>query len=251
MLCWGVYRYRDAQYGMTKVANPSNKRYVICNPSADFRLMPTDLVYVLQQFNPNQNKKNTKPANNNDSTKSNRDSGKRDSCGEKTARSNCQDGQSAVDPLPAKAKETSFKQLSRSSTLSRNNKRTVSRSGSSKKFFTRKLQQSSTNEQVFQSSELPNLTEKIRNEFSQPLSDSNNRDDYYLLNKFPTNSFNNIETAKIVSNNSNNVNYTTFLETSNLDNSGVNIKKKNAIAKFNLKKSYSNIINQVSNESTL
>ena len=52
MLCWGVYRFRDSQHGTHKVHAPSSKRYVICNPSADFRLMPTDLVYVLQQFKP-------------------------------------------------------------------------------------------------------------------------------------------------------------------------------------------------------
>lgn len=53
MLCWGVYRFRDSQFGTQKIVTPSNKRYVICNPSADFRLMPTDLIYVLEQFNPN------------------------------------------------------------------------------------------------------------------------------------------------------------------------------------------------------
>ena len=54
MLCWGVYRFKDSQHGVQgserAAALPSNKRYVICNPSADFCLMPTDLVYVLQQF---------------------------------------------------------------------------------------------------------------------------------------------------------------------------------------------------------
>ena len=30
--------------------SPSNKRYVICNPSADFKLISTDLIYVLEQF---------------------------------------------------------------------------------------------------------------------------------------------------------------------------------------------------------
>ncbi|CAF0827923.1 unnamed protein product [Brachionus calyciflorus] len=53
MLCWGVYRFRDAFNGSQKVLSPSNKRYVICNPSADFKLIPTDLIYVLEQFNPN------------------------------------------------------------------------------------------------------------------------------------------------------------------------------------------------------
>lgn len=260
MLCWGVYRYRDAQYGLTKVANPSNKRYVICNPSADFRLMPTDLVYVLQQFNPNQNMKSTNPtSSSSDSAKLNGSSFKKGNCGDRATSSSGQNSQSTVDPSANKVKESSFKQLSRSSTLSRrggNNKRTGSRSGSTaKKFFTRKLQSSSTNEQGFQSTDLPYITEKIRTEFSHPLFESNNRDDYYLLNKNPNNTnYNSIDTTKIVSNNSNNLNYTTLLETSNLDGidgGNLNIKKKNAIAKLNMKKSYSNIINQVSNESTL
>ncbi len=50
MLCWGVYRFKDSQNIATKFNRPSNKRYVICNPDADFRLIQTDLVYVLQQF---------------------------------------------------------------------------------------------------------------------------------------------------------------------------------------------------------
>lgn len=51
MLCLGVYRFRDLhQINKTKSTTPSSKRYVICNPNADFRLMQTDLVYVLQQF---------------------------------------------------------------------------------------------------------------------------------------------------------------------------------------------------------
>jgi hypothetical protein len=52
MLCWGVYRFKDSQHGVQGSTSslPSNKRYVICNPSADFVLMPTDIVYVLQQF---------------------------------------------------------------------------------------------------------------------------------------------------------------------------------------------------------
>ncbi|RNA42804.1 Calcium-activated potassium channel subunit alpha [Brachionus plicatilis] len=53
MICWGVYRFRDAEMGLQKIPTPSNKRYVICNPSADFKLIQTDLVYVLEQFNPN------------------------------------------------------------------------------------------------------------------------------------------------------------------------------------------------------
>lgn len=53
MLCWGVYRFKDSQNVGAKFTRPSNKRYVICNPDADFRLLPTDLVYVLQQFDAN------------------------------------------------------------------------------------------------------------------------------------------------------------------------------------------------------
>lgn len=56
MLCWGVYRLKDSHANPHKTTPPGNNRYVICNPSADFRLMPTDLVYVLQQFNPHYNK---------------------------------------------------------------------------------------------------------------------------------------------------------------------------------------------------
>jgi hypothetical protein len=50
MLCWGVYRFRDEHTSGQKIMSPSNKRYVICNPSADFVLIPTDLIYVLEQF---------------------------------------------------------------------------------------------------------------------------------------------------------------------------------------------------------
>ncbi len=53
MLCWGVYRFRDSQSSDQKTHAPSNKRYVICNPSADFQLIPTDKIYVLEQFDPN------------------------------------------------------------------------------------------------------------------------------------------------------------------------------------------------------
>lgn len=52
MLCWGVYRFKDTENIDDKFFRPSSKRYVICNPDSDFRLMPTDLVYVLQQFEP-------------------------------------------------------------------------------------------------------------------------------------------------------------------------------------------------------
>jgi potassium large conductance calcium-activated channel subfamily M alpha protein 1 len=62
MLCWGVYRFKDSEITGTKAIRPSSKRYVICNPDADFRLLPTDLVYVLQQFDPSPVKRTpTKP----------------------------------------------------------------------------------------------------------------------------------------------------------------------------------------------
>ena len=49
MWCWGLYRLKDSG---NKISRQSSKRYVICNPDHDFQLYPTDLVYVLQQFNP-------------------------------------------------------------------------------------------------------------------------------------------------------------------------------------------------------
>ena len=52
MLCWGLYRLKDSDTSVAKAKRPCRKRYVICNPDADFQLFPTDLVYVLQQFNP-------------------------------------------------------------------------------------------------------------------------------------------------------------------------------------------------------
>jgi hypothetical protein len=127
MLCWGVYRYRDSQYGNYKIANPSNKRYVICNPSADFSLMPTDLVYVLQQFNPNSSTKI--PTASNESPKSTNNSRNNQyndlySIGEKK-------NFSAGNKV-----ESSFKQFSRSS--SSTNKRGLS-SGSRPGSFHRKM----------------------------------------------------------------------------------------------------------------
>ena len=67
MLCLGVYRFRDLQQQFQKNSpttgnnTPSSKRFVICNPNADFLLMQTDLVYVLQQFDSNSRKKITNP----------------------------------------------------------------------------------------------------------------------------------------------------------------------------------------------
>ncbi|XP_051958296.1 calcium-activated potassium channel subunit alpha-1-like isoform X1 [Xyrauchen texanus] len=50
MLCFGIYRLRDAHLG-----SPSqcNKRYVITNPPYDFELVPTDLIFCLMQFDHN------------------------------------------------------------------------------------------------------------------------------------------------------------------------------------------------------
>lgn len=48
MLCIGVYRYRDAN----NVARASSKRYVITNPNPMMPLLPTDKIFVLQQFDP-------------------------------------------------------------------------------------------------------------------------------------------------------------------------------------------------------
>ncbi len=52
MLCLGIYRFRDVEEDRIKKTTPSSKRYVICNPDDDFCLLQTDLIYVLQQFDP-------------------------------------------------------------------------------------------------------------------------------------------------------------------------------------------------------
>ena len=54
MLCYGVYRFRDSNQdgNYPKIVTPSSKRYVICNPPANFKLLQTDIVYVLEQYNP-------------------------------------------------------------------------------------------------------------------------------------------------------------------------------------------------------
>ena len=54
MLCWGVYRLKDTQV----LNSQNNKRYVICNPSADFQLIRSDYIYVLEQFSPTTKIKN-------------------------------------------------------------------------------------------------------------------------------------------------------------------------------------------------
>merc|ERR1719259_590793 len=46
VLCIGLYRFRDTTTSM----NASSKRYVITNPPGNFRLLPTDQVFVLMQF---------------------------------------------------------------------------------------------------------------------------------------------------------------------------------------------------------
>ena len=48
MICLGLYRFRDAQRAITGI--PSTKRYVITFPPFNFVLAPTDLVFVLMQF---------------------------------------------------------------------------------------------------------------------------------------------------------------------------------------------------------
>jgi hypothetical protein len=56
MLCWGVYRFIDSEVTIKNRQRPRSKRYVICSPDADFKLLPTDLIYVLKQFNNDYNK---------------------------------------------------------------------------------------------------------------------------------------------------------------------------------------------------
>eukprot|EP00111_Clytia_hemisphaerica_P000002 TCONS_00000002-protein len=48
MICLGLYRFRDSQRMKDKI--PSTKRYVITFPPFNFVLDPTDLVFVLMQF---------------------------------------------------------------------------------------------------------------------------------------------------------------------------------------------------------
>ncbi|XP_027202295.2 calcium-activated potassium channel slo isoform X6 [Dermatophagoides pteronyssinus] len=48
MLCIGVYRFRDT----SGAAEASTKRYVITNPPADLILIPSDMIFVLLQFDP-------------------------------------------------------------------------------------------------------------------------------------------------------------------------------------------------------
>ena len=45
-LCIGLYRLHDQE------APDSNKRYVITNPPADLKILASDHVYVLEQFDP-------------------------------------------------------------------------------------------------------------------------------------------------------------------------------------------------------
>jgi len=46
VLCIGLYRFRDTSHCF----NASAKRYVITNPPGNFRLLPTDQVFVIMQF---------------------------------------------------------------------------------------------------------------------------------------------------------------------------------------------------------
>ncbi|KAL8592720.1 hypothetical protein ACOMHN_037660 [Nucella lapillus] len=50
ILCFGLYRFRDTS-GTAK--NLSSKRYVITNPSEDFKLLPSDHVFCFQPFSYN------------------------------------------------------------------------------------------------------------------------------------------------------------------------------------------------------
>jgi len=55
MICLGLYRFRDNSRHTTGV--PSTKRYVITFPDFNFILAPTDLVFVLMQFDQAKQKK--------------------------------------------------------------------------------------------------------------------------------------------------------------------------------------------------
>merc|ERR1719471_2473747 len=46
MLCIGLYRLRDSM----SLTDTSNKRYIITAPPSDFILLPSDMVFVLMQF---------------------------------------------------------------------------------------------------------------------------------------------------------------------------------------------------------
>ncbi|CAG2161085.1 unnamed protein product [Oppiella nova] len=48
MLCIGIYRFRDT----TGTAEASSKRYVITNPPNELILIPSDMIFVLLQFDP-------------------------------------------------------------------------------------------------------------------------------------------------------------------------------------------------------
>ncbi|KPM05063.1 calcium-activated potassium channel slowpoke-like protein [Sarcoptes scabiei] len=48
MLCIGIYRFRDTAASI----EVSNKRYVITNPPNDLILIPSDMIFVLLQFDP-------------------------------------------------------------------------------------------------------------------------------------------------------------------------------------------------------
>ncbi|XP_022655980.1 calcium-activated potassium channel slowpoke-like isoform X2 [Varroa destructor] len=55
MLCIGLYRFRDTSANNGNEGGGgggSTKRYVITNPPAEFQLLPTDMVFVLLQFDP-------------------------------------------------------------------------------------------------------------------------------------------------------------------------------------------------------
>nr|XP_039272746.1 calcium-activated potassium channel subunit alpha-1-like [Styela clava] len=47
LLCFGIYRFRDVN---NPVASLTSKRYVITSPPDDFKLVPSDLIFCLMQF---------------------------------------------------------------------------------------------------------------------------------------------------------------------------------------------------------
>ncbi|CAF4881963.1 unnamed protein product, partial [Rotaria socialis] len=49
-LCLGLYRLRDN--GSTRPTSQSSKRVVVCSPPRTFSLLKSDLIYVIQQFQP-------------------------------------------------------------------------------------------------------------------------------------------------------------------------------------------------------
>uniref|UniRef100_A0A8C7FQX7 BK channel n=1 Tax=Oncorhynchus kisutch TaxID=8019 RepID=A0A8C7FQX7_ONCKI len=53
MLCFGIYRLRDAHLNTQSHTSQCTKRYVITNPPYGFELVPSDLIFCLMQFDHN------------------------------------------------------------------------------------------------------------------------------------------------------------------------------------------------------